>query len=227
MSRIWTNGLGKFPQGVGNQCLKAVCFWQCFSLEGWWSWLQLGVRSNAAIFRNDLVGRTLQSFMAKILSDSYAICGWHRSIRLDITLPERSFRPIFIKCLNCCCRYNIPAPKSSDYQFVHLQWQEANCQYNFENSWLIEKNQSWGNPPDLWEIIRLEDIASRKYHFRRNLNFITNLTLSKPLILSGPQSTSHTACNANILKPLIKKVMEIKCHIVEKINWNWACRSIV
>lgn len=48
----------------------------------------------------------------------------------------------------------------------------------------------------------------------RNLNFITNLTLGKPLILFQPQITSHTLCSTNILKPLIK-YNEIKYHIAE------------
>ena len=63
-----------------------------------------------------------------------------------------------------------------------------------------------------------KDKASQKYNFKSNLNFITSLTLSKPLILFRPQSTSHTLCSTNILKPLIQNITEIKYHIAEKIN---------
>lgn len=51
--------------------------------------------------------------------------------------------------------------------------------------------------------------------------------MSKPLNFSGPQSTSHTAYSSNVLKHLIKKVMQVKYHTVEKISWCQTCRTIL
>lgn len=54
-------------------------------------------------------------------------------IRSEVTLPERSFRPILIRCLNRC-GYNILIQKPTHYQFIHLQWWNIHCQHYFDHS---------------------------------------------------------------------------------------------